>query len=185
VILSIQTTLDGYIEGPNGDMSWMDYNDDEAWNNIFTILTSVDTILVGRKMYAAYSGHWRAVLANPSAPANEIKYARIADKTQHLLFSSTLNKVDWKNTRIVNNVEQHIPQLKQQPGKDMLLLGGSQLISSFVNLDLIDEYRIRINPLALGDGIPLFKDIQNQHRLELLHTQLFRSGVVSLHYKRT
>lgn len=132
---------------------------------------------------------WSAALTNPSAPKNEIEYARIAEKTQHIIFSRTIKKADpvgigKMTTRVINaNLKEEVLKLKQQPGKDMILLGGSDLVSGFVNHDLVDEYRISVNPVVLGGGKPLFKNIKNRINLNLVEAKTFHSGVVRLHYK--
>jgi dihydrofolate reductase len=136
-------------------------------------------------MYPTYEKYWLAAPANPSSTKNEIEYARLADRTQKIVFSKTLEKVEWKTTRIIkDHIAEEILRMKQQPGKDMLILGGAGLVSSFMNLGLIDEYHLVVNPLVLGGGKPLFKDVKERHKLKLRKTKTFRSGKVVLHYER-
>jgi dihydrofolate reductase len=141
-------------------------------------------------MYPAYEQYWLAILANPSgilpfsgrvASKNEIAYARLADKTPHIVVSRTLDKVAWKTTRIVRDVEE-IRKLKQQPGKDMHVVGGATLVSSLMNLGLIDELQLMVNPLILGGGKTLFKDIKERHVLQLVLARPLKSGKVRLTY---
>jgi dihydrofolate reductase len=112
---------------------------------------------------------------------NEIAYARLADKTPHIVLSRTLDKVAWKTTRIVREVEE-IRRLKQQPGKDMHVIGGATLVSSLMNLGLIDEVGMIVNPLILGGGKALFKDVKERHALKLVRAKPLKSGKVSLTY---
>jgi dihydrofolate reductase len=116
-----------------------------------------------------------------AASKNERDYASRADKISHIVLSKTLDKVAWKTTRIVRYVEE-IRRIKQQPGKDMLVLGGATLVSSLMNLGLIDELRLMVNPLVLGGGKALFKDVKDLHSLKLKRVKSLKSGKVSLTY---
>lgn len=191
IIVGMQVTLDGYIEGPNGELDWAMAEDEEAWSDVFETLTRTDALILGRVMYPAYEQYWLAVLADPTRmlpfsgrtpTKNEIAYARRADNIPHLVLSKTLDKAAWKTTRIVRDVEE-IRKMKQ-PGKDMLVLGGAILVSSLMNLGLIDELQLTVNPLVLGGGKPLFKDVKERHTLKLVKTKTYQSGKVALHYER-
>jgi dihydrofolate reductase len=186
VIVAMQVTLDGFIEGPNGELDWAMKEDEEVWRDHFDLMRTADTILLGRVMYPGFEKYWLSVPKNPSSTKNEIEYARLADKMQKIVFSKTLEKVEWKTTRIIqDHIAEEIRRVKQQPGKDMVLLGGAGLVSTFVNLGLIDEYHLIVNPLVLGGGKPLFKDIKESHKLKLSDTKIFKSGKVALHYSKT
>ncbi len=185
VIVAMQVTLDGFIEGPNGELDWAMKEDDETWQDHFDLMRSVDTLLLGRVMYPAYEKYWLAAPTNPSSTKNEIEYARIADKVQKIVFSKTLEKVEWKTTRIVrDHIAEEILKMKQQSGKDMVILGGAGLVSTFMNLGLIDEYHLVVNPVVLGGGKRLFKDVKERHKLKLINAKTFRSGKVVLHYSK-
>jgi dihydrofolate reductase len=190
LIAALQVSVDGFIEGPNGELDWAMAEDEETWQDLFETLNHVDTFILGRVMYPAYEQYWLAVLANPDGPLpfsgkvatkNEIAYARLADKTPHIVVSTTLDKVAWKTTRIVRDVEE-IRKLKQQPGKDMHVVGGATLVSSLMNLGLIDELGLMVNPLILGGGKALFKDVKERHALKLVQAKPLKSGKVSLTY---
>jgi dihydrofolate reductase len=104
---------------------------------------------------------------------------------QKIVFSKTLEKVEWKTTRIVkDHIAEEILRMKQEPGRDMVLLGGAGLASTFMNLGLIDEYHLIVNPLVLGGGKPLFKDVKERHKLKLINAKTFKSGKVVLHYSK-
>jgi dihydrofolate reductase len=189
-IAALQVSVDGFIEGPNGEMDWAMMEDEETWRDVFEMLSHVDTFILGRKMYPGYEQYWLAVLADPGgilpfsdivASKNEIAYARLADSRQHIVLSSSLDKVAWKTTRIVRDVED-IQKMKQQPGKDMFAVGGATLVSSLMNLGLIDELRLMVNPLILGGGMALFKDVKERHSLKLIKAKPLKSGKVSLTY---
>ena len=190
IIASLQISVDGFIEGPNGEMDWAMMEDEETWRDIFEMLTHIDTFILGREMYPNYEQYWLAVLADPDgilplsgrvASKNEIAYAHLADSRQHLVLSRTLDKVAWKTTRIVRDVDD-IRKLKQQPGKDMYAVGGAKLFSSLMNHGLVDELRLLVNPLILGGGKALFKDVKGRHTLKLAGTKPLKSGKVALTY---
>jgi dihydrofolate reductase len=190
IIAALEVSVDGFIEGPNGEMDWLATEDEEAWRDIFEMLTHIDTCLLGRGAYPGYQQYWRAILANPEGVSpftgkvfskREIDYAHFADKTPHIVLSKTLDQVDWKNTQVVRDVEE-IRRLKQRPGKDIYAIGGATLVSGLMNLGLIDEVRLLVNPLILGGGKALFKDVKDRHVLKLVQAKLFKSGRVSLTY---
>jgi dihydrofolate reductase len=150
IIAALQTSVDSFIEGPNGEMDWAMAEDEETWRVMDETLNSIDTFILGRRMYPEYEQYWLSLLANPSGGTeNENAYARRADKIPHIVLSKTLDKVKWKTTRIVRDVED-IRKMKQQPGRDMLALGGATLISSLMNLGLIDEVHLMVNPPYFG-----------------------------------
>jgi dihydrofolate reductase len=190
IIAALQTSVDGFIGGPNGELDWAMAEDEETWRDVFGMLESVDTCILGRVMYPLYEQYWMAVLSNATGPLplsgklatkNEIKYARWADKTPHIVVSKTLDKVVWKTMRIVRHI-QEIQKLKQQPGKDMHVLGGATLVSSLMNAGLIDEVRLMVNPIILGGGKALFKDLNDRKSLHFVHAKPLKSGKVSLIY---
>ncbi len=185
VIAALQISVDGFIEGPNGELDWV-----ETWEDQFDLLNEVDTCILGREMYPGYEQYWCAILANPEgilpftgrvASKGEIAYAHFADKTPHIVLSRTLDKVAWKTTRIVRDVEE-IRRMKQQPGKHMYAVGGATLVSSLLNLGLIDELRLMVCPIILGGGKALFKDVKERHPLRLIRSESLKSGNVALSY---
>jgi dihydrofolate reductase len=184
VILAMEMSLDGLIEGPNGEMDWL-VSGEEDWQEMFKDLESVDTYLLGRKMYPIYAAYWRSVLTNVSSPIDELRYAKLADKSQHIVFSKTLTTVEWKNTRIAVDPLAEINHLKKQPGKDMVIWGGAELAATFINLGLVDRYRITLNPTILGGGKPMFNNISQRRKLKLLESRPMKSGATILWYEDT
>jgi dihydrofolate reductase len=181
IIAALQTSVDGFIEGPNGELDWAMAEDEETWRDLDETLRSVDTFILGRGMYPAYEQYWLSLLDKPTGTKNENAYARRADKIPHIVLSKTLDNVAWKMTRIVRDVEE-IRKMKQQPGKDMLTFGGATLVSSLMNLGLIDELHLMVNPLILGGGKALFKDVKSRHSLKLIGAKPLKSGKVGLTY---
>ena len=106
IIAALQMSVDGFIEGPNGELDWAMAEDEETWRDLDETLSSVDTFILGRRMYPAYEQYWLALLANPTGTKNENAYARRADKIPHFVLSKTLDKVVWKTTRILRDVEE-------------------------------------------------------------------------------
>lgn len=178
----MQMSLDGFIEGPGGAMDWLT-SGGEDWKEMFKDLESVDTHLLGRKMYPGYSAYWRSLLTDPSGPKDEVAYAKLADRTPHIVFSKTLNTVDWQNTRIAIDPVAEINRLRQEPGKDMVIWGGAEMAASFINLGLVDKYRIALNPTILGGGKPLFNNISERRKLKLIEARPLKSGTTVLWYE--
>jgi dihydrofolate reductase len=185
IIAALIVSLDGFIEGPDGELDWVD-----TWEDSFDLLPHIDTCILGGGMYPGYEQYWGAILANPAgvlpvtgklATEGEIAYARFAERTPHVVLSRTLHDVAWKNTRIVRDVED-IRRLKQQPGKDMHAVGGAALIGTLMNARLIDELRLVVQPIVLGGGKALFKDVRERHALDFLRATPLPSGQVRLHY---
>jgi len=190
IIAALHTSVDGFIEGPNGELDWAMAEDEHAWRDLFEMLESVDTCILGRVMYPAYEQYWMAVLANPAGPLplsgkpatkNGIKYARWADKTPHIVVSKTLDKVAWKTSRIVRGIEE-IRKLKQQAGNNMYVVGGATLVGTLMNAGLIDEVQLMVCPLVLGGGKALFKDVKERRALKFVRAKPLKSGKVSLTY---
>lgn len=185
IIAALQVSLDGYIEGANGEVDWID-----SWEDSFDLLPEIDTFILGGGMYSGYEHYWRSILANPQsispftgkvASNGEIAYAQFADKTPHIVLSKTLSKVEWKTVQIVRNIEE-IRRLKQQPGKSIHALGGATLVSHLMNLGLIDELRLTVHPIVLGSGKGLFKDVKERHGVKLLQVKSLNAGKVRLTY---
>jgi len=185
IIAALQVSLDGFIEGPNQELDWVD-----SWEDSFDIIGKVDAFILGARMYPGYEQYWQAVLDNPRgilpftgrpATEGEIAYAEFAGKTQHIVVSSTLQTVSWTNTTIVRDLEE-VRRLKEGPGRNMHAVGGATLVSSLMNVGLVDEIRLVVQPIILGGGTPLFKDVKARHSLTLLTARPLKAGAVSLNY---
>ena len=175
------TTLDGYFEGPKREIDW--HNVDEEFNEFaIDFLNSVDTLLFGRVTYELMAGYWTL----PDAMTNDPIVAGKMNSLNKIVASRTLKSVEWNNTRLVNdNIADEIATLKRQTGKDIALLGSSDLALTLIEHGLIDEYRIFVNPIILGEGKPLFTGINQKLKLKLIKTKTFSSGNVLLYYQPT
>lgn len=172
-------SLDGFFEGPNHELDW--HNVDAEFNEYAIEQTKqVDILLFGRRTYELMASYWPA----ESAKRNDPIVAELMNTTPKIVFSTTLEKAEWNSTRLIrDNVAEEITKLKQQPGKDLAIYGSNNFAVSLVQMGLIDEFRIMVNPVALGNGNPLFKGIKDKLNLKLLKTRTFSSGNVLLCYQ--
>ncbi len=185
IITTTWVTLDGYIAGPNGEMDWVAENYDDAMATYENeIVSQADTLLLGRVTYQSFAGSWPHVPDNPNASEGEKAYARALNAMRKIVFSRTLESVEWNNSTLRKEVvPEEIEQLKQEPGRDMLIYGSASIIQTLVNHGLIDEYQVLVHPLIVGGGKPLFQNIQHQVKLKLVNTKTHPSGVVVLSYQ--
>ncbi|MET3195655.1 dihydrofolate reductase family protein [Gottfriedia sp. OAE603] len=184
VILFLHSSLDGFVEGPNGgmDIGWVSYNE-ELEKHAKEILSTVDTVLWGRGTYQMMKNYWTSVPANPTATEHEIEHAKWIEDTQKIVFSTTLEKAEWNNSRLVKeNIEEEIKNIKKQSGKDIIILGSPRFAHHLMELDLIDVIKITISPVIIGSGLPLFKGTEYKHNLSLVENKTFNSGVIGLAY---
>lgn len=175
IILDLATTLDGFIEGPNGEIDWCIMDDDMDFQGF---LSSIDTIFYGRVSYDAWGNYRPGQDASPS----EQQLWQAVHSKKKFVFSSQ-QRHDENATFIDSDIADKVDEIKKQEGKDIWLYGGASLIKTFVRLNLIDLYRISVHPLALGSGKPLFENLKERLSLKLLRTTAFKSGVVQLIYK--
>lgn len=171
-------TLDGFFEGPDRDISW--HHVDEEFNE-FAIhqLNEIGTLLFGRVTYQMMASYWPTEMAKKDDPA----VAELMNNLPKVVFSKTLGKAEWNNTRLVKqNAVEEVAKLKRQSGKDIAIFGSSNLAVTLAEHDLIDEYRMIVNPVFLGQGTPLLKGIRNKLDLKLLTAKVFESGNVLLVY---
>lgn len=187
VVVSIFLSLDASFEGPNKELDWHVW-DNEMEKYMSDFLNNVDAILLGRVAYQLLADYWPVAIPKPTMPRNPgEEHPLIIEKMNSLpkiILSKTLEKVEWKNSRLIKeDVKKEILKIKQQPGKDLVLFGGADIASTLLQLGLIDEYRIILNPVVLSNGRPFFKDIKEQLSLRLLKTRTFSCGNVILYYQ--
>lgn len=185
LIMTMWITLDGFIAGPNNEMDWLGPFFDQAmgkYEDDFT--TAADTLLLGRVTYESFAGSWPNVPNNPDADPNEVAYAHKLNAMRKIVFSRTLENVEWNNSSLRREVvPAEIMQLKQEPGRDMIIYGSASLVQTLTNFGLIDEYQLLLHPVVLGSGKPLFKNIEHKVNLQLAQTKTHPSGVVVLYYQ--
>jgi dihydrofolate reductase len=187
IILFMTYSLDGFVGGPKGELDWEVRDDEVGKFMVPDMLRTVDSMLLGRVLFQGFSQAWPAMAANPSSPKDLVDFARWIEDTPKMVFSQSLDKVGWKNATLVSvasdeDVARQVQNLKQQPGGDMVVFGGARFAQTLTRLGLIDEYRLKVQPIALGAGLPLF-DRNNRTKLKLAKTKEFSSGVVVLYYQ--
>ncbi|HVI45390.1 MAG TPA: dihydrofolate reductase family protein [Chitinophaga sp.] len=183
VVLFMHVSLDNYVADVNGGLEWISY-DQELQSYAGEVVEQVGSPLYGRVTYGMMAGYWPTVLENPEgAGEHSLKHARWVQDIPKVVFSRTLDKADWNNTRLIkDNIAEEVQKLKEEPGKDLVIFGSPGLAKTFMELDLIDEYKLTIQPVLLGAGIPLFKDLKEQTKLQLISSKQFKSGVIAAHY---
>lgn len=177
LIAAINMTLDGFCDHTSGIAA------DEVHEHYTELLKSGDTILYGRKTYQLME-YWKSVLENPTGNKAFDDFAIAIDDIHKVVYSRTLETVDWRNTELKKDIEpDEILELKHGQGKP-ILVGSPSMIVQLGNLGLLDEYQIAIHPMVVGEGLVLFKGIQDRIDLKLLGTKTFRCGVVIHSYER-
>jgi dihydrofolate reductase len=168
-------TLDAFFEGPEkGQIDWFLF-DDELEKYITETQEAAGTLLFGRVTYEGMASYW---------PSAEGKIADFMNRVPKVVFSRTLEKAGWNNTRLVKeNVAEAVLQLKQQPGGDIFVFGSADFSATLMQHGLVDEYRFAINPVVLGSGTPFFKGSPRSLNLKLLEARTLKSGLLILHYK--
>jgi len=185
-IAALQVSLDGYIQGANGEVDWVD-----SWNDALGLIPDVDAAVLGGGMYPGYEQLWGSIAADPHSGAamlgreateGEVEYARWTQRTPHFVLSATLDKVDWESAHLVRDISE-LRSLKEQPGGAVYVIGGAALVSSLMNKVLIDEVRLIVHPVILGGGKALFAGVRDRQTVELVESRADRSGRVVLTYR--
>jgi dihydrofolate reductase len=185
LIAGMQSSLDGKIDGPEGYADWVD-----AWSDNYDVLPRVDAALLGAGMYPRYEQYWTAVREGPDEPLprtgrvptpREVEYARFTAQAPHYVLSNTLTSALWPNASFLRGLDE-IAALKQQPGKDIYLVGGARTLVSLIEAGLVDELQLAIHPLIAGEGKPLFATAEARRGLELREVQQPDDGRVNLVY---
>lgn len=185
LIAGMKISVDGKIEGPEGYADWV-----EAWSDDYGLIPQVDACLLGGVMYPGYEQYWTAIQNEPDKPlpmtgklptTAEIEWSRFAAQTPHYVLSSTLTSALWPRTSFVRGLEE-IAALKQQPGKDIYLVGGARTTASLIDAGLVEELRLIVYPLIAGEGKELFATTERRRGLELRKFQQLQGGRVSLIY---
>jgi dihydrofolate reductase len=182
--LHVQMSIDGCIAGPNGEMDWMvGLLDDKIIKYENEFIESIDTILLGRKMTDVFISYWSDVIKNkPDDPWYALAKKMI--EIPKVVFTKTLNKSKWINTDIATgDLTDEIMKLKSRDGKDMVVYGGASFDSSLIKLGLIDEFLLFINPVAIGNGMTIFKELNEIQKFNMVKSKPFDSGVILLHYE--
>lgn len=174
-------TADGYFEGPNHDISWHNV-DSEFAKFAVRQLDEADTLIFGRRTYELMAGYWPTY----EGTKDNNETARQMNSYRKVVFSKTLKHVDWENTELhADDVSGVMNKLRNEQGKDIAVLGSSNLCLTLIQNDLLDEIRLMVNPVILGSGTSLFAGLDNRHKLSFMKLTEFKSGNVLLTYGKT
>ncbi len=177
IIVSNMVSMDGFIAGPNGEIDWFVW-DSELERRTIEMMGTIDTILFGRVTYELMANYW------PNTTEDNPYIKERMNGVSKIVFSRTLDKVEWNNSSLVSEIDpERILRMKRMAGKNIAIFGSGQIVSAMARLGLIDEYRIVVNPVILGDGKSMFKGLKDSQKLKLIDTMQFGSGVAILSYQ--
>lgn len=175
LIAAINLTLDGFCDHDAITP------DEEIHEHYTDLLKNADTILYGRITYQLME-YWPPIVKNPTGNKAMDEFAVVMDHIQKIVFSHTLKSVEWETAKLAKqSIEAEVAELKQQPGKD-ILVGSRSLMLQLMKLGLIDEYQFCLHPVIVGKGLPLFENISNKINIKLTKTENFGGGAVLLYY---
>ncbi len=181
----MHVSLDGFVAGPNGEMDWIKV-DDQMFEYAGQRTNESDTALYGRVTYQMMEGYWPTAGDQPNASKHDIEHSTWYNKVDKVVLSKTMEGQQLPNTIIISDdIEHRVKALKQQAGKEIVIFGSPSASHTLMQYGLIDEFWLFVNPILLGQGIPLFKNIQQTTELKLVTTATFESGVVCLQYQKS
>ena len=184
LIFFMHTSLDGFVAGPNGEMDWINV-DDEMFDFVGTMTDQSDTALYGRVTYEMMQSYWPTAGDGPNASKHDKEHSAWYNKVSKVVLSKTLSEAGLQNTKVIGDrLSENINEIKQQPGKNILIFGSPRASQSLLNEGLVDEFWLFVNPIILGKGRPLFKDITGTTKMKLAASKTFASGVIALHYEK-
>ncbi|MGT2844123.1 dihydrofolate reductase family protein [Streptococcus hongkongensis] len=183
LVLFLHSSLDGFVEGPNGamDIGFVAYNEDlEGFAN--RALATADTILWGRPTYQMMHSYWPQMINHPDASEHEHNHARWINDVEKVVASTSLDEVTWNNSKLIkDNLPQAILDLKNHPGQDIVVLGSPRLAKELLKLKLVDRIKLTVSPVLLGNGLRLLDNLIAN--LELVSSETFSSGALALDYR--
>jgi dihydrofolate reductase len=185
-IAALQMSLDGYIQGANDEVDWVD-----SWDDALDAAGDVDAAVIGGGTYPGYEQLWGSIAADPlsasamlgrAATTGEVEYARWTQETPHYVLSTSLDTVNWESAHLMRDISE-FRSLKEQPGGAIYVIGGAVLVSNLMNEGLIDELRLIVHPIILGGGKSPFSGVRDRRTLDLVQSHAGRSGRVVLTYQ--
>lgn len=184
IVSFMHVSLDGFTAGPNGEMNWIKV-DDEIFDYAGDRTSKADTALYGRVTWQMMEAYWPTAADKPNASKHDIEHSTWYNKVDKVVLSKSMEGQQLANTVVVSDdVEHRIKALKQQAGGEIIMFGSPGAVHSLLQHNLIDEFWVFVNPILLGKGIPLFKNVQEVTKLQLVTSKAFSCGVVCLHYKK-
>ena len=180
----MHTTLDGFVAGPNGEMDWINV-DDEMFDLAGKQTDQADTALYGRVTYEMMNSYWPTAGDQPNASKHDIEHSSWYNQVQKIVLSKTLDENGLTKTKVISgNLSGNINELKKQDGKNILIFGSATASHSLFSEGLIDDFWFFVNPVVIGQGIPLFKGITETRQLKLIESKTYSCGVIGLHYSK-
>jgi dihydrofolate reductase len=185
LIFFMHTSLDGFVAGLNGEMDWIKV-DDEMFDFVATMTDQADTALYGRVTYEMMQSYWPTAGEQPNASKHDKEHSAWYNKVLKIVLSKTISEKGLDNTIVIRDkLADNINKIKKQDGKNILIFGSPGASQSLLNQGLVDEFWLFVNPIILGQGMPLFKDITGTTKLKLAESKTFACGVIALHYERS
>jgi len=182
LILIVQTSLDGFVAGPNGEFDNF-IGGEENLEFVCSITDDADAALLGRVSYQLLDSEWPTAASKPDATKNEIKYSKWYNSVSKFVLSKSLKNKNAANTYIISeNPESEINSIKQQPGKNILIFGSPTAVHSLFELNLIDSLWIIVHPVIFGKGIPFFRSFENIIKLDLVASKQLSNGTLCHKY---
>jgi dihydrofolate reductase len=194
IVMFNRVTADGYFAGPGGNLDWA-VPDAELDRSAVAAFPGTDTVLLGRRTYEMFEGFWPSAVDDSGSAPNPHAAGQLSpemhamavwlNQTTKLVFSRSLEKVGWRNSRLIHQLDaREIEAMKRQPGKDMIVLGSGSIVSQLTQQGLIDEYQLAVSPVLIGSGRPLLREVSKRVKLDLVETRQYPSGNVMLRYAR-
>ena len=182
IISFMHISLDGFVAGPNKELNWVKI-DQEIFDHVGERISKTDTALYGRVTYEMMEAYWPGAGQKPGASKHDINHSKWYNQAHKLVLSKSMKGADLPNTTIISdNLADRINEIKQGEGSEILLFGSPTAAHSLIQQNLIDGYWLFVNPIILGQGIPLFTGIKDKIKLNLETTRQFTSGVTELNY---
>jgi dihydrofolate reductase len=180
----MHVSLDGFVAGPNGELDWAGSRmDDELWETLTPLLSTVDAAIFGRVTYGLFVSYWPTAATNPSSSRNDVAFAHWIENVPKTVISKSLKTVEWKNTELIaENIDGELAKKKNRHGKNLLVFGSPSLTAALIGLSLMDEMRMYIHPIFLGKGKPFLENLDARHEVKLMDNKSLRSGVLALRY---
>ena len=178
--LQVQTTVDGYMAGPNSEMDWMQFPWSGDVGAYITELTAdVDLIVLGRKLAEGFIPTWQA-----GPPGESQEAIDWMNNTPKVVVSNSLTESPWENAKVANgDLVETVNKLKAEPGGDMIAYGGSTFVSNLIANGLLDQIHLFVNPTAIGAGLPVFANTGAKQKLTLVKATPFGNGIIAMHYE--
>ena len=185
LIFFMHTSLDGFVAGLNGELDWIKF-DDAMFDFVGTMTAGADTALYGRVTYEMMQSYWPKAGEQPNATKHDKEHSNWYNNVSKVVLSKTIQETGLQNTKVISDqLSENINKLKQQDGKNILIFGSPGASQSLLNHGLIDEFWLFINPIILGKGMPLFKNVTETTELKLVESKTFDCGVIALHFEKS